>query len=155
MRKGRDGGINGKKMVEKKGKKEKTYENSGHYVIASSWPPNAECWNSARSCLLWFWYCVCLFCCFLFFCVLCFVVFCVFFLFVLLFVLFCFLCFVFCFVVFFVLYLIFYCGMCFVLCFVLICYVMLCYLWFVFLFFLSWSVLTSWIADKIINWLAD
>ena len=32
MRKGRDGGKNG-------GKKEKTDENSGHYIIASSRPP--------------------------------------------------------------------------------------------------------------------
>ena len=36
MRKGRDRGKNGKK---KKKKKEKTDENSGHYVIASSWLP--------------------------------------------------------------------------------------------------------------------
>ena len=35
MRKGRDGG-NGKK---KNPEKEKNYENSGHYVIASSRPP--------------------------------------------------------------------------------------------------------------------
>ena len=40
MRKGRDGG-NGKK-------KEKTDENSGHYVIASSRPP--ERWNAVSSC---------------------------------------------------------------------------------------------------------
>ena len=36
MRKGRDGGKTGKK---KEKKKEKTDENSGHYVIASSRPP--------------------------------------------------------------------------------------------------------------------
>ena len=36
MRKGRDGG---KKKREKGGKKEKMDENSGHYVIASSRPP--------------------------------------------------------------------------------------------------------------------
>ena len=27
-------------------------ENSGHYVIASSRPPNADLWNAARSCQL-------------------------------------------------------------------------------------------------------
>ena len=37
MRKGRDGGKRGKKTGGKK--KEKTDENSGHYVIASSWLP--------------------------------------------------------------------------------------------------------------------
>ena len=39
MRKGRDGGKTGKKTGEKTEKKEKTDENSGHYVIASSQPP--------------------------------------------------------------------------------------------------------------------
>ena len=42
MRKGRDGGKTGKKREKKTGKKrkrEKTDENSGHYVIASSRPP--------------------------------------------------------------------------------------------------------------------
>ena len=40
MRKGRDGGKMGKKTGGKNGKKEeKTDENSGHYVIASSRPP--------------------------------------------------------------------------------------------------------------------
>ena len=38
MRKGRDGGKTGKKKPEKK-EEEKTDENSGHYVIASSRPP--------------------------------------------------------------------------------------------------------------------
>ena len=40
MRKGRDGGMGGGETGEKNGgKKEKTDENSGHYVIASSRPP--------------------------------------------------------------------------------------------------------------------
>ena len=40
MRKGRDGGNGKKTGKEKNGeKKEKTDENSGHYVIASSRPP--------------------------------------------------------------------------------------------------------------------
>ena len=39
MREGRDGGKNGEKNGKKKKKKEKTDENSGHYVIASSRPP--------------------------------------------------------------------------------------------------------------------
>ena len=40
MRKGRDGGKTGKKNGKKTGKKkENTDENSGHYVIASSRPP--------------------------------------------------------------------------------------------------------------------
>ena len=39
MRKGRDGEKNGKKREKKRKKKEKTDENSGHYVIASSRPP--------------------------------------------------------------------------------------------------------------------
>ena len=42
MRKGRDGGKTGKKNGGKKinkKKREKTDENSGHYVIASSRPP--------------------------------------------------------------------------------------------------------------------
>ena len=48
MRKVDDGG-------EKGGGKEKTDENSGHYVIASSLPPkrlrpNDDRWNAARSC---------------------------------------------------------------------------------------------------------
>ena len=38
MRKGRDGEKRGKKTGKKK-EKEKTDENSGHYVIASSRPP--------------------------------------------------------------------------------------------------------------------
>ena len=37
MREGRDGGTGGEKKTEKK--EEKTDENSGHYVIASSRPP--------------------------------------------------------------------------------------------------------------------
>ena len=40
MRKGRDGGTGGGKNGKKNGKKkEKTDENSGHYVVASSRPP--------------------------------------------------------------------------------------------------------------------
>ena len=42
MRKGRNGGKNGGEKTgkkEKREKKEKTDENSGHYVIASSQPP--------------------------------------------------------------------------------------------------------------------
>ena len=46
MRKGRDGEKRGGK---KTGKKEKTDENSGHYVIASIRPPNADRWNAACS----------------------------------------------------------------------------------------------------------
>ena len=75
MRKGRDGEKNGKKKWEKNGKKkekrkkENTDENSGHYVVASSIPPerqrpnddartplperrrlNNNRWHAARSC---------------------------------------------------------------------------------------------------------
>ena len=45
MRKGRDGEKrekNGKKKKKKKKKKEKTDENSGHFVIASSRPPERQ-----------------------------------------------------------------------------------------------------------------
>ena len=44
MRKGRDGEKNGKngKKTGKKEKKENTDENSGHYVIASSRPPEGR-----------------------------------------------------------------------------------------------------------------
>ena len=44
MRKGRDGEKNGEKTGKKR---EKMDGNSGHYVIASSRPP--ERWNAARS----------------------------------------------------------------------------------------------------------
>ena len=39
MRKGRDGEKNGKNGKKKREKREKTDGNSGHYVIASSRPP--------------------------------------------------------------------------------------------------------------------
>ena len=44
MRKGRDGEkkTGGKKRGKKTGKKEKTDKNSGHYVIASSRPPERQ-----------------------------------------------------------------------------------------------------------------
>ena len=48
MRKGRDGGKRGEKTG-KKMKREKTDKNSGHYVNASSRPPERR-WNIARSC---------------------------------------------------------------------------------------------------------
>ena len=52
MRKGRDGK---RKKKEKKKKEEKNAVFSGHYVIASSLPPerlrpNDDRWNAARSC---------------------------------------------------------------------------------------------------------
>ena len=52
MKKGRDGGKGGEKRGEKE---EKTDENSGHYVVASSLPPeprhpNDDRWNAARLC---------------------------------------------------------------------------------------------------------
>ena len=50
MRKGRNGGEKNNKKPGKRGengKKEKTDGNSGHYVIASSGPPDR--WNAARS----------------------------------------------------------------------------------------------------------
>ena len=40
------------KREKKQKNKEKTDENSGHYVVASSRLPNAERWNAARSCQL-------------------------------------------------------------------------------------------------------
>ena len=54
MRKGRDGKKEEKKKEEKK-KEEKNAVFSGHYVIASSLPPerlrpNDDRWNAARSC---------------------------------------------------------------------------------------------------------
>ena len=52
MRKGNSGGKRGEKRGEKKTDEN---ENSGHYVIASSRPPerhrqNDDRWNAARSC---------------------------------------------------------------------------------------------------------
>ena len=56
MGKGRDGGEKktGGEKRKKGGKKEKTDDYSGHYIIASSRPPDrrADCWNAARLCQL-------------------------------------------------------------------------------------------------------
>ena len=55
MRKGRDGNEKRKEKRKKKKEEEKNDVFSGHYVIASSLPPerlrpNDDRWNAARSC---------------------------------------------------------------------------------------------------------